>query len=563
MPELPQKLLGWLQGVLLTHEYRNVDRTFSDIAGTLSQVPTLSPRTDIYSFQDGHSALLLHLTGTLPVFFRGAAYSFPISLWIPHGYPFESPIAYVIPTKEMTVRPSQYVSDEGRIYHPYIAGWQPDRFNILELVRIFQEIFSREPPVRSKQSPPRQPPPAKANGIAPPLPPLPPELGGSSPRVDHSRSTLSSSGRPPPPPPKPFHNHNVERVTGQDGAPPIPPHPNREHESYRPTSDLYTDVRYQTSQPYSPTSQYRPQRVNSLRNDQYPPILLDRNKPPPITFDPQGGSGNAQQVSTSGSAFSSSQNPPNQQGYHGQPPPPLPQPSIKPYNRQGPPSHNYYQPSNQNHGPPLSGGSHVQPNPKPPEDLLTSPFDAPVPTQSSVANFPAPPIPRNPEKEALLAAVSRTLTQHLHSNIASNAAYEPPLRAQNLALQSAHQRLLQEQQSLNALSALLTSNEAILRKAMHDADNCIKNAKHRTVPGVDEVLVAPTVVGEQLYKLVAEETACVDARGMLGRALDKGRVGSEDWVKRARGLGREEFLNKVTIKKCAQGLGLRSEQDWS
>ena len=97
---------------------------------------------------------------------------------------------------------------------------------------------------------------------------------------------------------------------------------------------------------------------------------------------------------------------------------------------------------------------------------------------------------------------------------------------------------------------------------MHDADDCIKNAKHRTVPGVDEVLVAPTVVGEQLYKLVAEDKACVDVRGMLGRALDKGRVGSEDWVKRARGLGREEFLNKVTIKKCAQGLGLRTEEEW-
>ena len=128
-----------------------MDRTFSDAVGVLSQVPTLSPRTDIYSkycsadkamsdtisfrnsltdqiiaFRDGHSALLLHFSGTLPVLFRGAAYSFPISLWILHGYPFEGPIAYVIPTEEMAIRPGQYVSDEGRIYHPYLASWRPD-----------------------------------------------------------------------------------------------------------------------------------------------------------------------------------------------------------------------------------------------------------------------------------------------------------------------------------------------------------------------------------------------------------------------------------------------------
>ncbi|MCJ1281316.1 hypothetical protein MMC26_000635 [Xylographa opegraphella] len=460
----------------------------------------------------------------------------------------------------MAVRPSQYVSDEGRIYHPYLAGWQPERFHLVELVRILQDIFSREPPVRSKQSPPRLQPQAKINGDAPPLPPLPPELGGSSPRIDQSRSSLSSN-HPPPPPPKPFQSQNGERLTGQDGAPPRPPNPYGEPELHRTRSDYYAVGHFQPTQSL-PSTQYRPQRVNSLRNDHYPSTTSDRNKPPSGTYESQGSSANVQRMPASGSSFPLNQIPPNQQRHHGQPPPPPPDPSLRMYGRQGPPPHNPYQSSNQSSGPSTSGGLRAQPSPKPPEDLLSSPLDLPIPAQSSVPNFPAPPIPRNPEKDALLATISRALTQNLHSNIATNAAYLPPLRAQHSALQSAHQRLLQEQQSLNELSALLTSNEAILRKAMHDADDCIKNAKHRTVPGVDEVLVAPTVVGEQLYKLVAEEKACVEVRGLLGRALDKGRVGPEDWVKRARGLGREEFLNKVMIKKCAQGLGLRTEEEW-
>ena len=97
---------------------------------------------------------------------------------------------------------------------------------------------------------------------------------------------------------------------------------------------------------------------------------------------------------------------------------------------------------------------------------------------------------------------------------------------------------------------------------MRDADACIANAQHRSVPSVDEVLVAPTVVGQQLYELVAEEKAIRDTREALGRALLNGRVSSESWVKAVRGLAREEFLKKVLVKKCAVGMGLRTEEEW-
>ena len=35
-------------------------------------------------------------------------------------------MSYVTPSGNMAVRPGQYVSGEGRVYHPYLAGWQPD-----------------------------------------------------------------------------------------------------------------------------------------------------------------------------------------------------------------------------------------------------------------------------------------------------------------------------------------------------------------------------------------------------------------------------------------------------
>ena len=66
---------------------------------------------------------------------------------------------------------------------------------------------------------------------------------------------------------------------------------------------------------------------------------------------------------------------------------------------------------------------------------------------------------------------------------------------------------------------------------MRDSDKVLEDAKRRTVPNIDEVLVAPTVVAEQLYQSVAEERAIEESRGVLGRALDKGKIGGGVWAK--------------------------------
>jgi ESCRT-I complex subunit TSG101 len=93
------------------------------VAQALSQYPSLSPRTDVHTFDNGVSALLVHLSGTIPVVFRGNTYRFPISIWVPHTYPREAPLTYVKPTESMMIRPGQHVDPQGRIYHPYLVGW--------------------------------------------------------------------------------------------------------------------------------------------------------------------------------------------------------------------------------------------------------------------------------------------------------------------------------------------------------------------------------------------------------------------------------------------------------
>ena len=113
-----------------------------------------------------------------------------------------------------------------------------------------------------------------------------------------------------------------------------------------------------------------------------------------------------------------------------------------------------------------------------------------------------------------------------------------------------------ELSSLQSLSSTLTTNEHALHTAIASADAQIAALADRELPNIDEVLVAPTVVGEQLYRLVAEERGIAEAMFVLGRALDRGRVGGEVFVRLMRGLARERFEKKVLVGKIARGLGL-------
>ncbi|RKU46714.1 hypothetical protein DL546_009083 [Coniochaeta pulveracea] len=241
-----QHVLNWLYSVL-TSEYHDVSRTYNDVAQALSQYPSLSPKTDVYTFPNGTSALLLNLSGTIPVLFRGTTYRFPISLWVPHAYPREAPLVYVTPNDTMVVRPGQHVDPQGQVYHPYLVGWATfwDKSTILDFLAILRDVFAKEPPVISRQ----QPKPVTASQpvtTPPPVPPLPPDLA-PRPTSGIQNHVQDDQSRPPPPPPKPgapTPQQNVVRSAGEYG-PPLPPVPGQlarpsnttQHLRCRPTAN--------------------------------------------------------------------------------------------------------------------------------------------------------------------------------------------------------------------------------------------------------------------------------------------------------------------------------------
>lgn len=130
------------------------------------------------------------------------------------------------------------------------------------------------------------------------------------------------------------------------------------------------------------------------------------------------------------------------------------------------------------------------------------------------------------------------------------------LSAQRNAMLNALQNLQNDSAALTPLTAMLSSNTSILQSSFKEADVVISNSKTHEPPNIDDLLVAPTVVGNQLYDLVAEERALGDAIFVLGRAVERGRIAPAVFAKTTRSLAREWFLKKAHVRKIGKGMGL-------
>ncbi|KAJ5220395.1 hypothetical protein N7468_009599 [Penicillium chermesinum] len=558
---LPQRTLSWLYSVLSkdhydpNQTYHDPNRTYQDVVSALAQYPSLSPRTDVYTYENGFSCLLLHLVGTLPVVFRGTTYRFPIALWIPNTYPKDPPMVYVTPPQDMAVRPGQHVTLEGRVYHHYLAHWAEawDRSTITDFLSILREVFAKEPPVRYRQQP-SQPQPQQTQ-TPPPLPPLPP---GVSPTPAPSQIQPASPLVPAPPqlPPKPGAPQGLQSPQGAErykSPPPLPPLPPKENESRRISASI------PSVGPTNPGNRASRQFVSPQYQHPQPPI---HPLPAGAISHNRDASGPQQPYQQPGPQGSPASPPPQVLNNH---PIPLAQPSQymgyqpHPHNHM-PPGPAYQQSPYPPNYQPVPPAAPAAPAPKPPApDLLTSPFELELP--SFAPTGPAPPIPPNPEKDALLHAVSKTLSETLQTQASQSDAAAQSLVSQSHSLQSAMATLQAEFNPFIVQMRLLPMRRLGLLfpplPATSGAPGPSTSSDAPTgLPPIDDVLVAPTVVGKQLYDLVAEEEGLQHALYALQAALVRGVIGVDSWSRQTRGLAREAFLKKALIRKVARGMGL-------
>ncbi|KAE8216563.1 hypothetical protein CF327_g210 [Tilletia walkeri] len=210
----------WLRQVLSGPYAPNADRVYIDIDRVLIAFSSLSPRTEVYTHDDGRSQLLLELTGTIPIQYKGNTYHIPVSFWIPHGYPREPPIVYVTPTTTMLVRKGKHVDPNGRVSVDYLDVWsrKPEACNLIDLIHACREIFSQQPPVYAK------PPPSAATTAGP-----------SSQAASTSQSSQQPQRQPPPLPPATTPSHSQQPHPQSQPQPPPPPLPSSVNAAASPT----------------------------------------------------------------------------------------------------------------------------------------------------------------------------------------------------------------------------------------------------------------------------------------------------------------------------------------
>ncbi|KAI6249729.1 hypothetical protein HI914_01141 [Erysiphe necator] len=526
-----QQVLDWLYGALI-NDYTHLISTYNNVAQLLSKYSSLSPRTDIFTYDNGKSALLLKISGTIPVSFRGTQYRFPIAIWIPHLYPVEAPLVYVVATEGMVIRPGQHVDLQGKIYHPYLVGWadNSDIFNLIDFVEILRDVFAKEPPVI-----------------------LRPKSGTSQGAISISSETRRPTSQvswneiqaspplPPPPPPKPQKDNQQSLRPGTqkwESGPPLPPIP---PSLRRPNTE---------SNHYSYQNQLS-QRPNNLIRQEKNGIIYDS-----ASSVPEQNHYDSQRSAIpyySSSILSDSKNNIYQEPSlsYSQITSPLRHGEQIQYSRQ-----QTFQ--NQTLQPQLASNASESPSPrlKPtPPDLLSAPLviDTLLPSNT---DHHAPPIPSNPEKELLLQKIGHELYSQRQKTREQIDSTITGLQAQRDAMLASLGKMEAELHALDLLHNLITSNTDILHTSLKQADNVIISSQHRKPPGVDELLVAPHVVGNQLYELVSEERSLGDALFVLARSVEKGRISPAVFVKMTRSLSREWYLKKALVRKIGLGMGL-------
>ncbi|OLL24112.1 Tumor susceptibility gene 101 protein [Neolecta irregularis DAH-3] len=174
----------------------------------------------------------------------------------------------------------------------------------------------------------------------------------------------------------------------------------------------------------------------------------------------------------------------------------------------------------------------------------------------SPADVAPPPKPPNPERTILLKEVADrvnsradSLCRDLQDSISEAKRYADAIAVQQLILD-------REVSELNRIDQLCDKNMNIFHDRIQQTDEVIKECENREWPDIDQVLVAQTVVYNQLYNLVAEDLAIEDLLYILAKGLDRERIELDVFMKFTRNLAREQFMKKALIKKICESTGL-------
>ncbi|WVQ70899.1 hypothetical protein IAR50_000424 [Cryptococcus sp. DSM 104548] len=524
----------WLQNVLRPFPSR--DRIQQEVLHVLSERRTLAVKTEAFTFDSGHTALLLLVHGTLPITFRGATYHIPIHLWIPHEYPRAPPLAFVMPTKEMGVRKSREVEPSGRVSEVVVEGWWRswESKTLDVFLKQLADIFSAAPPVYAK-----------------------PPAGSSSTQVQSplrsAPSPAPSQNQPPPPPSRPvIGTPQPDSLPVYRAAPTPPPRswPQQTHSRQNSVNSNYASQAPATPPQGSATPPVPARPIPRALHPQSPSGM------PPIPQRPLSAvvPNMTGSVHSQGTGYGLPWGPQTMVAPpHGPSPAPLPPHTyINPTASSLPP-----QPSQKQVVDSSSRAQTLSAPRQPAQDLLSSPESSNAPLPSDPTGPPPPP-PIKPPPPSLLHLHS-ILLPHLNASLPSlihslQSSVEH-LQARTEDLTTGEPAIRDEMARLEAVKKVCDSVGRKMEDVVKKGEERVAELESKGEIGVDELVCGISIVHNQLIDLVAEDNAIEDTIYHLTRALDSERIDLDRYLKSVRALAREQYMKRALIERILQGMG--------
>uniref|UniRef100_A0A060T873 ARAD1C34210p n=1 Tax=Blastobotrys adeninivorans TaxID=409370 RepID=A0A060T873_BLAAD len=203
---------------------------------------------------------------------------------------------------------------------------------------------------------------------------------------------------------------------------------------------------------------------------------------------------------------------------------------------------------------PLQGAVQASPYPQSRRSTVPDIMDMDNPAQAQ--NQTPPPPPPNPERMRTIEEFEKALKEAEAELTREREVDDHALEHTEQALSWIAGELQDQKAQLERISKGCKDNQQILTDKIAQAQNLIQEAKNRRIPNVDDVVCAENVVYNQLYTLVAEDNVIDDTVYVLASALDRDKIQLETFIKHARSLAREQFLNRALVQKISATAGL-------
>ncbi|GME66727.1 unnamed protein product [[Candida] boidinii] len=537
---LPDQLLQWLYRVLQP-EYKFPILCYQDISLILMAFPRLRPRTRIYLNEFGTQELLLNIHGDLVyksthnninnnnnnIYTNDQQVSTPIEIWIPLDYPRRPPIIYVTPNENFIIVPNNYIDFSGKFYHPFISNWSnvygsdtsndnvlPKNNRLLKLINIVKDNFKIISPLVPKPAAPKLPEKPDTN-IS--------QLQSPSQSQDQLSSTISPQQR------QTYINHPVAQLQATNM-------------NYGSSVSLSSASTYNTSMTGATASFRSPQPPTPVLAQPPAPAQVPAPPPPPpppqlpptpITQTKYGNNNVNVQPGYTNNTGSVVYSPATSNA------------NITTYN-------NDNDNDNKNNANFYTNINYYEEELKREQEkrLLN-------PDQNSTV----PLLPPNPHKITIIKTlenkISEILNQDIKNDIESNIIsyilknqYELNELSDKYTKSKSSIEYYKKQTVINENLLITKINQ--LKKILNESDS-----KNEILQKLDNIVVAESVVYNQLYDLITSDESITDTLYYLEKSHDNGSISFDNYLKFSRNLAREQCMLKLHIEKLIDCCGLQ------